>query len=173
MSIHKAELRHLRIAPRKVRLVADMIRGMSVNEAEARLLTDRHRSARSLLKLLRSALAGARAKELNPDSLYIQEIRVDQGPMLKRWMARAQGRGAAIQKKTSHVYLGLGENPAQKPGRFDIPRPAKKKSAEAAPEKKPRRAKKETPAKEEAKSEEKKETKKGGRRIFGRKSPSA
>ncbi len=161
----------LRMSPRKVRLVADLLRGLPVNEAEARLLIDRHRAGKPLLKLLRSALAGAKAKNLNLESLYIESIRVDQGPMLKRWMARAQGRGAAIQKKTSHIYLGLGENPAQKTARFDISRPVKKSKTESEKKPKAPRKKPEAAAPEE---EKKKPPKKGFfKRTFGRKSGEA
>ena len=87
MQQYTAKLNYLRIAPRKVRSVADLIRGMSVNDAEAQLLMVRRRPAQPLLKLLRSAVANAKNKQVNPDHLFIAEIRVDQGPMLKRIMA--------------------------------------------------------------------------------------
>ena len=110
MQQQTAKLNYLRIAPRKVRSVADLIRGMSVNEAEAQLLMVRRRPAQPLLKLLRSAVANAKNKQLNPDHLFIAEIRVDQGPMLKRMLPRARGSASPIQKKMSQVTLVLGVN---------------------------------------------------------------
>lgn len=98
------------MAPRKVRSVADLIRGMSVNEAEAQLLMVRRRASHPLLKLLRSAVANAKNKQLNADHLFVAEIRVDQGPMLKRMLPRARGSASAIQKKMSQVTLVLGVN---------------------------------------------------------------
>ncbi len=168
MTNHKAQLKNLQIAPRKVRLIADFIRGMSVNEAEARLLLDRHRASKPILKLLRSAVNGAEKKEMDPQTLFISEIRVDQGPMLKRYMPRAQGRGVVIQKKMSHVILGLGENPAQKPAQFIMPVKAKRSSEPEAKATQPKRAKKadsEAPTKKESGT-----TKRG---IFRRKSGDA
>ena len=115
-----AQLNYLRITPRKVRLVADAIKGLSVNEAEAQLMNLSKRAAKPLLKLLRSAIADAKHNQrLNPDQLYIQGIRVDQGPMLERYLPRARGRATPIQKKTSHITLILRENPNLKP-RFKI-----------------------------------------------------
>jgi large subunit ribosomal protein L22 len=171
MNSHSAKLNGLRIAPRKVRLVADMVRGLSVNEAEARLSLARQRAAKPLLKLLKSAVAGARAKELDPDKLFISEIRVDQGQMLKRFMARAQGRGVQIQKKMSHVILGLGENPSQGRSRFTMPAKAKKKSKDEAPRPKTKRVKK--AIKDEVEPEKKTEKTGFIKRSFGRKTGDA
>ena len=110
MTTQTAKLNYLRIAPRKVRSVADLIRGMSVNNAEAQLLITRRRPAQPILKLLRSAIANAKNKQMNPDHL-IAEIRVDNGPMLKRIMPRARRFASQIQKKMSHVTIVLGVNP--------------------------------------------------------------
>lgn len=107
----KVKLNYLKIAPRKVRRVADLIRGLSVNDAEAQLLNERRRAAPSLLKLLRSAVAAANiTKQINPTKAYIETITVDKGPMLKRFMPRAQGSMSEIQKKMSHVTLILAES---------------------------------------------------------------
>lgn len=133
---HKVHLRKLDIAPRKTRVVADTVRGLSVNEAEARLLNQTKRAAGPILKLLRSAKAGAAQKDMNADTLYIQSIQVDQGEMLKRFMPRARGSASMIQKKMSHVTLVLGENPHTKPPRFTIAVKQKRSKAhpdEAAP----------------------------------------
>jgi large subunit ribosomal protein L22 len=170
MNSHTVKLNGLRLAPRKVRLVADLVRGMSVNEAEARLSLDRHRAAKPLLKLLRSAMAGARQKELDPEVLFISEIRVDQGIMMKRFMARAQGRGVQIQKKSSHIILGLGENPNQSRGRFTVPQSKKKASKEV--KEKPVARKKAKPVKDEA-PKEKKEKAGVVKRTFSRKAGEA
>lgn len=106
----KAHLKYLRIAPRKVRLVADAIRGREVNEAERILKFLPKRASRPLVKLLTSALADAKHNfHIGKSSLYIKSIRVDAGPMLKRYMARARGRASIIRKRTSHVSMILDE----------------------------------------------------------------
>lgn len=116
-----AKLNYLRIAPRKVRAVADLIKGLTVNEAEAQLLTQRRRPAVQLLKLLRSAVANAKnVKRFDPDKLYVKSIRIDQGPMLKRSLPRARGMATPIQKKMSHITLILEESASPKPPRFKI-----------------------------------------------------
>src|SRR3989338_2457985 len=134
----KAQLNYLRIAPRKVRLVASALKGLSVNEAEAQLLFRPQRSSQPLLKLLRSAVANAKNNQrLNADNLVIQSIRVDNGPMLKRFMPRAMGRATPIQKKTSHVSLILedGKSNSKLP-RFNIVIPKKiKEQRGSAPKK--------------------------------------
>jgi large subunit ribosomal protein L22 len=105
-----AKLNYLRIAPRKTRSVADLIRGLRVDEAEAQLMVQRRRPAKPILKLLRSAVANAKNNKLNVDHLFIFEIRVDGGPMLKRSLPRARGSASPIQKKMSHVTIVLGVN---------------------------------------------------------------
>lgn len=131
MKIQTAQLNYLRIAPRKVRSVADMVKGLSVNEAEAQLLMHPRRSSEPLLKLLRSAVSNSKQKEMKTDKLFIKEIRVNQGPVFKRFMPRAQGRAAMIQKKTSHIVLVLGESEKTKGSRFNIVKPEKIKKSEA------------------------------------------
>jgi len=105
-----AKLRYLRIAPRKVRLVADLIRGKTVEEAQTILSFATKKAAQPLLKLLNSAIANAKHNfQLDPTNLYISKILVDEGPKYKRWMPRARGAVSEIQKKTSHVTLVLDE----------------------------------------------------------------
>lgn len=105
-----AKLRYLRIAPRKVRLVADLIRGKKVEEAQTILNFVNKKAAKPLLKLLKSGMANAFHNfQLDPKNLYISKIRVDEGPKYKRWIARARGMVSEIQKKTSHVTLELEE----------------------------------------------------------------
>ncbi|MCD6500528.1 50S ribosomal protein L22 [bacterium] len=104
----KAKLNYLRIAPRKMRLLADLIRGKRVVQARTILDFTLKRGCRPLKKLLESAIANAKNNfQLEEKDLWISEIRVDEGPKLKRWRARARGRAAEIQKKTSHITLVL------------------------------------------------------------------
>jgi large subunit ribosomal protein L22 len=112
-----------------MRLVGDLMRGLSVNEAEAQLLHERRRAARPLLKLLRSAVADIKnsKKPLAIEKLYVQSIRVDQGPMLKRMLPRARGMATPIQKKTSHITLVLAESAKPLKSRYTIVVPKKTK----------------------------------------------
>lgn len=104
----KASLKHLHIAPRKVRLVTNLIRGMEVKQALLELSTLPKRSSLPILKLLKSAIQNAKHNfQLDERVLYIKEIRVDGGPVFKRFMPRAFGRAATIRKRTSHVNVIL------------------------------------------------------------------
>lgn len=126
MKEQTAKLKYLHVAPRKTRLVADALKGLSVNEAEARLLMEPKRASAALLKLLRSAVADAKNNaKLNPEILFVKEIRVDSGPMIKRYMPRAMGRANPIQKKTSHITIVLAESEKAKSPRFKIIKPEK------------------------------------------------
>lgn len=103
-----ASLNHLRIAPRKVRLVARMLAGKNVIEAEYFLSSIQKASARPLLKLLLSAKANAKHNfQLDPDTLVIVSCLVNDGPVLKRYMPRAHGSAYIIRKRASHVKLTL------------------------------------------------------------------
>ncbi|OGZ95534.1 MAG: 50S ribosomal protein L22 [Candidatus Sungbacteria bacterium RIFCSPHIGHO2_01_FULL_50_25] len=105
----KAELNYVRIAPRKMRLVANMVKGMDVSRAQTQLLFLTKRSSHPLLKLLRSAIANAKNNfRLDESDLVVKNIVVDGGPVLKRFRARAFGRAARIRKRASHVTLVLG-----------------------------------------------------------------
>lgn len=105
-----AKLKHLRMAPRKVRLVADLIRGMDVQEAQKQLKFLNKKAALPLLKLLNSAIANAKHNfNLEKENLYISQILVDGGPSLKRWMPRAMGRATPILKRTCHITLLLDQ----------------------------------------------------------------
>ncbi|OIO16555.1 50S ribosomal protein L22 [Candidatus Kuenenbacteria bacterium CG1_02_38_13] len=106
----KAQLRYLRQSPRKVRMVCDSLRGVDVIQAENRLRLTNKSAVLPVLRLIKSAVANALNNDkLEKDNLFIKEIRVNQGPMLKRWRARAYGRAAAIQKKSSHVFIIIEE----------------------------------------------------------------
>jgi large subunit ribosomal protein L22 len=109
-SIH----RWARIAPRKARLVADLVRGMPVNDAIAVLENHPRRGAKLLHKVIKSALANA-SNDLDVDlnALVVSEARVDMGPLLggrARWRPRAMGRATPIRKRTSHLKVALTES---------------------------------------------------------------
>jgi len=107
-----ALLRYGRIAPRKVRVVADLIRGKKVDEAVNILMFANKGAARVLKKVLISAIANAEDKSsgsVDTDALMIKEVTVDQGPKLKRWRPRAMGRATRIDKLTSHVQVVLDD----------------------------------------------------------------
>jgi large subunit ribosomal protein L22 len=106
----KASLNYYHVSPRKVRLVADLVKGLSVNAAIKQLMFSRKRSSPALLKLLKSAVSNAKNNfHLEPEKLYVKEFRVDEGPTFKRYMPRARGRATIIRKRTSHITLVLSE----------------------------------------------------------------
>jgi large subunit ribosomal protein L22 len=106
----KAVLRTVRIAPRKVRLVVDLIRGKKVGEAIAILKHTPKTASPVVEKLLKSAIANAEHNyELDPNNLVVGKVFVDEGPTLKRFRPRAQGRASAINKRTSHITIVLTE----------------------------------------------------------------
>ena len=112
----RAKLSFLRMSPKKVRLIADVIRGLKVEEAISQLGFLNKAAKRPILKLLNSAISNAENNlELKKDNLYIKEIKVDQAGMLKRWQPRAHGRAAPIRKKMSHVLVILDEIEPTKP----------------------------------------------------------
>src|SRR4030042_3550637 len=98
----KAVAKYIRMSPQKVRLVADLVRGKKVQEANNILLYTRKYAAGVIAKVLKSAIANA-AQNPNIDEniLYVKEVFVDQGPSLKRWRARAKGRAEGNKKKTA------------------------------------------------------------------------
>lgn len=105
-----ATFRHIRTGPRKLRLVTGGLRGKPVQEALNILKFSKKTAARDVSKLIRSALANANQKDgVSPGSLYVKKIVVNQGPIIKRWMTRARGSSAKIQKKMSHMTVVLEE----------------------------------------------------------------
>ncbi len=123
----KAKLNNLRISPRKVRLVIDLIRGLDVSEAKLQLNFLVKKSAKPILKLLDSAVANAKNNfKLNESDLYISEIFASEGPTLKRIMPRAMGRAFHIMKRTSHITIVLEEK--EKPKNENIKKDKIKKS---------------------------------------------
>jgi len=104
----QARARYVRTAPRKARLVVDHIRGKSAEEARAILTHTPRAAAEDVLKLLNSAIANAEANhELLPDELRVKAVFVDEGPTIKRFRPRAQGRATRINKRTSHMTVVL------------------------------------------------------------------
>lgn len=110
MSDATAKLKNYRQSPRKVRLVADLIRGKSADHALALLNTLPKRASGPLAKLLKAGVANAK---LPANELYISTIQVNGGIVMKRFMPRARGRAAQILKRTSHVTLGLSRKPVK------------------------------------------------------------
>lgn len=106
----KARAKYVRMSPRKIRLVADLIRGQKVMEALNQLKFTSKIAVRPLTKLINSAIANAENNfDLTQNNLYIKELRIDEGPTLDRWMPRARGRATPIRKRTSHISLVLAE----------------------------------------------------------------
>jgi large subunit ribosomal protein L22 len=104
----RASARYLRVAPRKARVVADQVRGLTVPQARTLLDFSARGASREIAKLITSAAANAENNhELVAEDLQIMEIQVDEGPTLKRWRARARGRATRIEKRTSHVSVAL------------------------------------------------------------------
>jgi large subunit ribosomal protein L22 len=107
--VSKAQVRNIRVAPRKARLVADMIRGDHAEVALRKLRFSKKKSAKLVEKLLLSAVANAReAQDVDVDTLVVKAITVDMGRTLKRHMPRAQGRATVVRKRSSHIVLELG-----------------------------------------------------------------
>ena len=105
-----AKLRYARISPQKCRLVADQIRGQSVSSALHILAFSRKKAARMMHKVLESAIANAENNlSADVDELKVQTITVDEAPVLKRFHARAKGRGNRIWKRNSHIVVTVGD----------------------------------------------------------------
>jgi large subunit ribosomal protein L22 len=131
----QAVAKWVRMSPRKARLVVDHIRGRSVPEARTVLAFTQRAAAREIEKVLGSAVANAEANHnLVGDELIVSAVFVDEGPVMKRWRARARGRAARIHKPTCHITVRL--TPAER-----APEPAPVSKAEEPkaeePEKKP------------------------------------
>lgn len=109
--VSKAVLKNIRIAPRKVRLVVDLVRGRPVQYAIDLLKNTNKRAAPVVAKMIASAVANAKDKSsaVDVDRLVVAEGYVDGGPVLKRWLPRAQGRATQVQKRSSHITIKLKE----------------------------------------------------------------
>jgi ribosomal protein L22 len=159
----KASTKYVRTSPRKARLVVEHIRGRTVPEARTVLAFTPRAVARDIEKLLKAAVANAEANHgLIGDDLLVSAVYVDEGPVFKRWRARARGRAARIRKRTCHITLKLS------PTEADAVSPAR---PEAKTEEKPKRAPRRKPAqaKAEKKTDEPKAEAKPKRRTPARK----
>lgn len=128
----KAYLKNYRQSPRKVRLVANLIKGKSIDRALLILDTTPKRATRQLTTLVKSAVANATHKDhADPKDLFIKEIRVDKGLTMRRYMPKAHGRATRFDKHASNVILTLGSKAAPKAVKEEAPAkkaPAKKKA---------------------------------------------
>src|SRR5664280_3519561 len=106
----RAQAKYVRVAPRKAREVADLIRGKSVAEARSTLFFANRNAARVVARVLNSAVANAENNNsLAADDLYVKEAFVDEGPTLKRWKFRAMGRVNRTRKRSSHITVTVDE----------------------------------------------------------------
>lgn len=110
----KAVLKNYRQSPRKVRLVTDLIKGKSANDAMAYLAYANKRAGGPISKLLQSAIANAKARDIDTASLIVKDVRVDGGVTLKRARPRSRGMSSPIKKRTSHVVIELAQGEAKK-----------------------------------------------------------
>jgi large subunit ribosomal protein L22 len=108
LPVVRASARYLRTSPRKVRLVADQVRGLPIEEARALLRFSPRGAAREVGRVIDSAAANAENNhDLPADDLRVAEIYVDEGPTMRRWRARARGRATRIEKRTCHLSVAL------------------------------------------------------------------
>jgi large subunit ribosomal protein L22 len=106
----KAAANHVRIAPRKARLVVDLIRGKAVGDAIAILRHTPKTASPIVEKILNSAIANAEHNySMDPNKLVVSQVYVNEGPTMKRFMPRAQGRASKINKRTSHITVVVSE----------------------------------------------------------------
>ena len=106
----KASLQYARVGEQKARLVADLVRGKDVSQAIKTLTFLNKKSAAMIKKIIESAVANADYKKtIDLDKLFVKSISVDQGPVLKRFRPRAQGRASGVRKRMSHINVVLGE----------------------------------------------------------------
>ncbi|HLP44195.1 MAG TPA: 50S ribosomal protein L22 [Candidatus Nanoarchaeia archaeon] len=128
MNTATAKLNTYRQSPRKVRLLADLVRGKKVNQALTTLKFANKRASAEIIKLIESAVANAKSQGLNTDALVVEKITVDGGQILYRRLPMSRGRAFRMRKRTSHVFVSLMEKDGVK-------------GAEAKIESKPKKAK--------------------------------
>ena len=106
----RAQAKHIRQSPYKVRRVLDLVRGLPVDEARVVLEFTNRKAAGTIIKVLDSAVANAEHNfALDADELFVSEAYADEGPTLKRWRPRARGRATKIRKRTSHITIIVAE----------------------------------------------------------------
>ena len=150
----------VRMSPRKARLVTEHIRGRSVPEARTVLAFTPRAAAREIEKVLRSAVANAEANHnLRGDELVVSSAFVDEGPVIKRFRARARGRGVRIQKPTCHITVTLTSPEVETPRQSETPpaappaeekKPSRSSRPKATTKPKPKRSAEKAPAKPKA-----------------------
>ncbi len=110
VTVARASTKYARITPRKAKIVCDLIRGKDTDAAMAILQQTPKAAAEVIIKVLKSAVANAENNfEMDPDNLYVAEVYANPGPILKRFMPRAQGRAYRINKRTSHITIVVKE----------------------------------------------------------------
>jgi len=121
----RAKAKHVRVSPRKVNQVLDLVRGKDVEEALTMLAFSKRHVSQQIEKVLKSAVANAVQAEshIDVEDLYVKEALCGPGPTMKRWLPRAQGRATPILKRSSHFTIILGDKES---------RPAPKKRGRAA-----------------------------------------
>jgi large subunit ribosomal protein L22 len=113
MATFKASHRYARIAPRKARLIMDLVRGRDVDDAITQLRFAKQRASGMVEKVIRSAVANANEQEVpSRNTLFVEKAWVDPGPIIKRFQPKDRGKAYPIQKKTSHLCVELGERVA-------------------------------------------------------------
>jgi large subunit ribosomal protein L22 len=169
----KASLNQLRMSPRKMRLVTDLVRKMPIDKAINQLRFANKLAAGPLQKLIESAIANANnLYSIGSDNLMIKEVKVDEGQTLKRWMPRAHGRATTIRKRSCHVHLTLSEireSGATKKKEAKVDAPIK---LEAIADEAKKSIKKSDSEKSEKDTSKKGESKSGGgfaKKVFNRK----
>lgn len=106
----RAEAKYIRVSPRKMKAIADLVRGKSVKEAKAILKFTPNKGARIFLKVMESAIANAENNHhMNAESLFVSDIYANQGPTMKRFRAGSQGRANPMLRRTSHVGVMVAE----------------------------------------------------------------
>jgi large subunit ribosomal protein L22 len=105
----KATLSDYHQSPRKVRLVANLVRGKNIESARRILMFADQKSSPILKKLLESAIANAKNAGIDTKDLVVKDLQIGKGLVMKRFMARSRGRGAPIKRRTSHIFLTLGD----------------------------------------------------------------
>jgi large subunit ribosomal protein L22 len=144
----RAAAKWVRMSPRKARLVAEHIRGRSVPEARTVLAFTPRAAAREIEKVLSSAVANAEANHnLVGDDLFVSSAYVDEGPVMKRWRARARGRAARITKPTCHITVVLAQRDGAPKPPAPPPAAEEKPKEEPKPKAKPAARKRKAPAK--------------------------
>lgn len=108
-----AQWKYVRASPQKVRLVADLVRGLPAEEALALLRRTNKRAARQVIKVLDSAVANADNRDANLDELVVDSIVVNEGPRIRRMRAAARGRSSPYRHRMSHIVITLSDNESE------------------------------------------------------------